>query len=360
MQNAKPTDLTRILLTTLFVSLLIIFSLWIMRPFLLSITWSCMIVVSTWPLFLRLKHRFGGRAWAAITVLTVGQLAFLFLPLGLAIGTLLANAGDLIDGIHNLSTMQLPPPPGWITSLPIIGAKAHLIWQQSTTTGIGGLVAQATPYANDMARWFGSKMGGLGIIAVQFMLTVAISAVMYSRAPELVLALKRFMHRLAGDRGDEILHLASQSIRGVALGVGITALVQALLAGLGLAIAGIPAVSILTALIFMLCIAQIGALPILVPACIWLYWSGHTYWGTFMLIWALVVGNIDAILRPLLIKREADLPLILILTGVIGGLISFGLLGIFLGPLILALSFRMVSVWVNDKHPASEERLLKD
>ena len=142
--------------------------------------------------------------------------------------------------------------------------------------------------------------------------------------------------------------------------MGVTALVQALLAGLGLAIAGIPAVSILTAAAFMLCIAQIGGMPILLSAYLWLYGGGYTGRGTFMLVWALIVGNIDAVLRPVLIQRGADLPLILILTGVIGGLIGFGLVGIFLGPLILAISYTLISAWVNEAEAASEPSPLHD
>lgn len=360
MKTAPTFDPTRILLTILFVGLLIFFSLWIMRPFLLSITWACMIVVATWPLFLMLKRRLGGRGWAAVAILTLGQLTLLFLPLSLAIGTLVTNADTLIGWFGTLSTMQIPAPPQWLQSIPSVGPKLVVLWRQTADAGIGPIAVKAAPYANELARWFGGKVGGLGIMAVQFLLTVVISAVMYSHAPELVTALRRFMYRLGGDRGEDILVLASQAIRGVAMGVGVTALIQALLAGLGLAMAGIPATSILTALIFMLCIAQIGALPVLVPACIWLYWSGHTGWGTFMLIWALVVGNIDAVLRPMLIKRGADLPLILILTGVIGGLIGFGLLGIFLGPLILAISFRMVTAWVNETRHAAEDPLIRE
>lgn len=360
MHTDKPFDLTQVLLTLLFVGLLILSSLWIMRPFMLSITWSCMIVVATWPLLLGLERRFGGRRWAAVAVLTLGQLALLFLPLTLAIATLINNAGVLIDWAKQAANMPFPAAPEWLQRLPVIGAQIQTLWQHTAEAGLGDLAAKAAPYTDDFTRWFAAKMGGLGLIVLQFLLTVVISAVMYSNAEALVNALRKFGQRLAGDRGAEILLLASQAIRGVALGVGVTALVQALLAGLGLAIAGIPAASLLTALIFMLCIAQIGAMPVLVPACIWLYWSGSSGWGTFMLFWALIVGNIDAVLRPVLIKRGADLPLILILTGVIGGLVGFGLVGIFLGPLILAISYTMISAWVNEREAVTGDPLVKE
>jgi len=360
MHTEPPFDLTRMMLTIVFVGLLIVASVWIVRPFMLSITWASMIVVATWPLLRSLESRFGGRRWLAVGLLTLGQLALLFIPLTLAIATLINNAGVVIEFAKTLASLQVSEPPAWLTRLPLVGEQARDLWVHTAEAGLGDLAMKAAPYADQTTRWFAGKVGGLGLIVLQFLLTAVISAVMYSNAESILATLQKFSQRLAGDRGQQILILASQAIRGVALGVGVTALVQALLAGLGLALAGIPAVSILTALIFMLCIAQIGALPVLLPACIWLYWGGNTGWGTFMLFWALIVGNIDAVLRPVLIKRGADLPLILILTGVIGGLIGFGLVGIFLGPLILAISYTMIAAWVNEREAAPAEPVIPE
>jgi predicted PurR-regulated permease PerM len=139
----------------------------------------------------------------------------------------------------------------------------------------------------------------------------------------------------------------------VALGVGVTALVQALLGGIGLALTGIPFATVLTALMFMLCIAQIGVMPVLLPAIIWLYAAGHSGWGTFLVVWTLIIVNLDNFLRPWLIRRGADLPLLLIFVGVIGGIISLGLVGIFIGPLLLAVSYTLLNSWLQ-KEPASE------
>lgn len=360
MQADKPFDLARTLLTILFSGLLLFGSLWVMRPFMLSITWACMIVVAAWPLFLSLERRLGRRRWAAVTCLTLGQFALVFLPLTLAIGTLISNASALAMLVKALPNMQIPSPPEWLQTLPGIGPKATEMWLHTMQTSIDELITSVSPYADDFTRWFARKVGGLGLIVVQFVLTIVISAVMFFHGEILAEALRRFAQRLAGDRGEELLNLSAHAIRGVALGVGVTALIQALLAGLGLAVAGVPAVAILTALTFMLCIAQLGGLLVLLPAALWLYWDGQTGWGTFMLFWALIVGNIDAILRPVLIKRGADLPLLLILTGVIGGLISFGLVGIFLGPLVLAISYTMISAWVSEHKGSSADPLTKE
>jgi predicted PurR-regulated permease PerM len=186
------------------------------------------------------------------------------------------------------------------------------------------------------------------LVFVQFLLTVVLSAVMYAGGEQAAATVRRFGWRLAGERGESSVRLAGQAIRGVALGVGVTAIVQSLLGGMGLAVAGVPFAAILTALMFMMCIAQLGPILVLLPAVIWLYWSGETGWGTFLLVWTLLVGSLDNFLRPILIRKGADLPLLLILAGVIGGLIGFGLVGIFVGPVVLAVAYTLLESWLND------------
>jgi len=165
-----------------------------------------------------------------------------------------------------------------------------------------------------------------------------------------------FGRRLAGDRGEAAIRLAGRAIRGVALGVVVTALVQAVLGGIGLAVAGVPLATLLTALMFLLCIAQVGPLLVLAPAVIWLYWSGDSLWGTVLLAISIVVVTLDNVLRPILIRKGADLPLLLVFAGVIGGLIAFGLVGIFVGPVVLAVTYTLLESWVReglDEHKAS-------
>jgi predicted PurR-regulated permease PerM len=131
--------------------------------------------------------------------------------------------------------------------------------------------------------------------------------------------------------------------------VVVTAVVQSGLGGIGLAIAGVPFAGLLTAVMLLLCIAQVGPSPVLVPAVIWLYWNGEAAWGTFLLVWSVVVVTMDNVLRPILIQRGANLPLLLIFAGVIGGLLAFGLVGIFVGPVVLAVAYTLLKAWINDR-----------
>ena len=142
--------------------------------------------------------------------------------------------------------------------------------------------------------------------------------------------------------------LAAKAIRSVALGVGVTAVVQTVLGAIGLAVAGVPFASVLSAVMLMLCIAQLGPALVLFPAVGWMYWTGENGWATFLLVWSIFVSALDNVLRPMLIKKGADLPLLLIFAGVIGGLIGFGLIGIFVGPVVLAVTYTLLEAWIED------------
>jgi predicted PurR-regulated permease PerM len=200
-----------------------------------------------------------------------------------------------------------------------------------------------------VTSWFAAEVGSLGLVLLQFLLTVVLAGIMYTHGEESADLVTRFGRRLAGDRGVAAVMLAGQAIRGVALAVVVTAVVQCLIAGVALGIAGVPLASVLTAVMFMLCVAQIGPTPVLVPATIWLYATGKTGWGTFLLVATVVVISLDNLLRPVLIKKGADLPILLILAGVIGGLLAFGLVGIFLGPAVLAVSYTLLQNWIVDE-----------
>ena len=210
------------------------------------------------------------------------------------------------------------------------------------------LTAKLAPYAGTLSRKFVSEIGNFGVIFVQFLLTLIIAAILYAEGEHAAVWARRFGARLAGRRGEQMVVLSGQAIRGVALGVVVTALVQAAVGGIGLAIAHVPFAAVLTAVMFLLAVAQIGAAPVMVVAVIWLYWTGAAGWGTFLLVVTVIVSTLDNFLRPILIKKGADLPLLLIFAGVIGGLIGFGLIGIFVGPMVLAVTHTLLRAWIEE------------
>ena len=333
-------------------------SLWILRPFLGALAWATMIVVATWPLMLRVEKAVGDRRWIAVTIMSLIPLVLVIVPLTAAIRTLVVNANTIGDWIRDLSEIQVPAPPHWLGSLPFVGDQASQLWQQAATEGVEVLTAKLAPYISAWSKSFVSEIGSFGVVFIQFLLTVIIAAILYASGEHAAVGMRRFGVRLAGHRGEHMVVLSAQAIRGVALGVVVTALIQALIGGLGLLIARVPFATVLTAMMFMCTVSQIGPLPILVPAVAWLYWSGSPGWGTFLLVVTVVAATVDNFIRPFLIKRGADLPILLIFAGVIGGLIGFGLIGIFVGPVVLAVTYTLLRAWVEDegRHgPRTEE-----
>jgi predicted PurR-regulated permease PerM len=341
-------DLTRTVLAILLMLVLIAASFWILRPFLLSIVWAGMIVVATWPLMLRMQSRVRSRTLAVAVVSGTMVLVFV-IPLVLAIQTLVDNADTIKGGLNALADASLPPPPQWLSQLPLVGAKLAEAWAGIAAAGKEGLAARLAPHAAAAAQWLVDALGGVGVVGIQFLLTVIIAVIMFARGEAVRAGLIRFGRRLAGERGEGVVVLAGQAIRGVALGVVVTALAQTVLAGLGLYAAGIPFAGLLTGIVLLLCIAQVGPLLVLVPAVIWLFATDQTAWGIALLVWTVVVGSMDNVLRPILIRKGADLPLLLIFAGVLGGLISFGIVGLFVGPVVLAVSYTLLKEWVAER-----------
>jgi predicted PurR-regulated permease PerM len=310
-----------------------------------------MIVVATWPLMLWVQSRVKRRALAAVAMACAILLVFVA-PVLLAIQTLAENMDTITRWIRSLATATIPPPPDWVARIPMFGTWLAERWSNVAVGGKDSLAAGLAPYATDAAQWLAGALGSVGLFGLQFVLTAAIAVIMFLRGETARDGLIRFGRRLAGDRGESVVILAGQSVRAVALGVVVTALVQTVLAGLGLALAGIPFAGLLTGVILLLCIAQIGPLVVLLPAVVWLFWNDANGWGVALLVWTIVVGSLDNVLRPMLIRRGADLPLLLIFAGVIGGLLAFGIVGLFVGPVVLAVTYTLLKDWVGERGAA--------
>ena len=340
-------DLARKTLAMLCILGLIGLSLWVLRPFLAATVWAAMIVVATWPWLCSLEARFGGRRAPAVALMCLGLLILLILPLWLAIDTIVSYSDALTSAAHRIAEHGLPPPD-WLAGVPVVGERLSALWQQFSDGGAPALVAKITPHAAETGKWVLARVGGLGGMLVQFLLIVVLSAILYAGGEDAARLLRRFGRRLGGARGEGAIVLGAQAIRAVALGVGVTALTQTVLGGIGLAVAGVPFAGLLSALMLLLCIAQIGPGLILFPAAAWMYWNGDSGWATALLAWSLMVVMLDNVLRPMLIRKGADLPLLLIFAGVIGGLLGFGLIGIFVGPVVLAVTWTLMLAWIED------------
>jgi len=347
-------DITRTVLGVLFIGALIVCSLWILRPFLGATVWAATIVAATWPFMISIQKRLWNKRSLAVAVMTLLLLCVLVVPFTAAISTIVSKADEIAGLAKSLAALNLPSPPDWVGKLPLIGEKAVQVWEKVVAVGVQEFALKAAPYVGGILKWFLVRVGSLAILLVEFLLTVLLAAILYAKGESAAQVVMRFGRRLAGPRGEISVRLAGQAVRGVALGVVVTALAQSILGGICLAIAGVPFAAILTAVMFMLAISQIGVLPVMGLSVVWLFLSGSTGWGVFLIVCTLVVGTMDNFLRPLLIKKGADLPLLLIFTGVVGGLVAFGLIGLFIGPVVLAVAHKLLEAWVDEEPGGTE------
>jgi predicted PurR-regulated permease PerM len=350
-------DLPRVLLAALFFAALLGAAFLIVRPFLSALIWATALVIATWPLMLRLEHLLWGKRGFAVAIMTLGLVIILIAPLWFAVDAIVGHAPQFKEWVRRLTTMtEMPVPPAWLSELPLIGNSAANLWQDIVTTDLGEILPKIQPYAGGAAEWVIRALGDLGLALVQLILALIFAAVLYARGEAAGMIVLRFSRRLAADRGERSVRLAMQATRSVALGVVVTAIVQAAIATVGLLLAGVPFVQILAAVTFILCLAQLGAGLVLIPAMIWMYVTGDAAGGTILLVFTVPAMTLDNVLRPLLITRGADLSLLLVLIGVFGGLLAFGIIGIFIGPIVLAVTYELAKEWIaEDPAPVSTD-----
>ena len=323
-------------------------SLAVLRPFLPSILWASIIVIATWPIMLRVQRFFGGRRGPAVAAMSTGLLIAVVAPVAMLLGTLVTRLPELRDlGVRMLAG-PWPGAPAWLLRLPF-GAQLTAQWQQIVAQSTEHWAAAVKPYLGKVALWLSQHVGTLGSITLEFLLTLVLVVVFYLHGEPLAIFARRLARRVGGARAEEGALLAGQAMRAIAAGVVLTALAQAVLSGLGLWVAGVPAPGVLTSVMFMLCVMQIGPMPVLLLGALWLISQHQTGWGSALVVWAILMAIGDNFLRPWLIQRGAKLPFILVLGGVIGGLLAFGLAGIFIGPILLAVVKRLVERWVAEK-----------
>jgi len=341
-------ELFRRLFGILLILLLVAASLWILAPFLTAIIWATTIAVTTWPTLTGLQRRVGGRRWLATATLTTGMLLVFFVPVLVVLTAIVNNAGDASRWVHAIAVSGIPAAPEWVARIPVLGARAAERWNAVAVLPPDQVVQRAMPVLRHMSGWLLTGAGGLALVTLQFLLTLAVTAILYVNGEEAAARVVAIARRLAGDRGQELVELAAKSVRGVALGVVGTALIQSGISAVGMIVTRVPGAGLLAGAVLFLCLAQVGPAFVLFPAVGWLYWSGHPTAGTVLLLISLFAVTIDNVIRPLLIKKGADLPFLLVFSGVIGGMLAGGIIGIFVGPVVLAVTWTLLKAWVRD------------
>jgi predicted PurR-regulated permease PerM len=347
-RDPDTRDLARTVMAVLFILGLIAGCLWILRPFLTAIICATTIVIATWPMLNGLERRWGGRRGLAIAAM-MAALAIAFLaPLYFGTVTVVQSVGGLMVWVHELPHRTLPSLPEWLTRIPLAGPRLQSAWSGMIAGGGEGIRTRLSEHADEILRWLIVRVGNLAGMLVQVLVTLGITGLLYARGGRVAEVLLRFARRLGGAHGEQAARLAALATRGVALGVVLTPLIQSILAGIGMATAGVPHFGLIAFGVLVSCLAQAGPLPVLALPVIWLYARGAVVPASGLLAWALVVHITGPVVRPMLIKRGVDLSLALILSGVIGGVAAFGAVGLFIGPVLLAVSTALLDRWMAD------------
>ena len=329
------------------IALLVIGCLYVLRPFLAAILFAAAVVISSWPLYLFLVGRMHGRRSLAALTLTLTLTLLVIVPIGLVAYNLADDMGHLYDQIKLAVESGHVEPPGWIRRLPVIGDWLFG-YVRDLVSSREQMMAVAKELLEPARRYL---LGGgilLGTGVAQMSLAAFVAFFLYRDGQALLRAIGVAMERIIGESAPRIAGTVSQTVRGVMYGLLGTALAQAAVAALGFAIAGVPGVLLLGFATFVMSLVPVGPPIIWGGAAIWLFNQGQTGWGVFMLVWGLIlISGVDNVVKPMLISRGSDLPFLLVLLGVLGGVIGFGFVGLFIGPVLLAVGYSLVRVWTG-------------
>ncbi len=321
-------------------------SLVLIQPFLTIIVWSIIIAVALYPLFDWFSAKLHGHralAAAAVTLCSLlvilGPATWLGLSLAESIGMLITRLGD--------GRLVIPPPPEAIKAWPLIGDKTYEMWQLASTN-LRGLLVDAAPQLKPLGSTLLNAAGSMGLNLLKFIIAAVISGFLLVPGPSLRQSIKDVVCRVAGARGEEFVDLAGATIRNVSRGIIGIAILQALLAGLGLLFAGVPAAGLFSFLVLLLGIIQIGPSVVLIPLIIWSWFVMDTKMAVLFTLYMVPVNLLDNILRPLVMAKGLVTPMPVILIGVLGGTLVHGMIGLFVGPIVLSIAWQLLVVWIRN------------
>lgn len=323
----------------------------VLLPFVSALLWGTVLSVSSWPLYQRLLKLLRGRNNLAAALLAFAMICVILLPLVIVGTTLGDNVKELSTAARHWIDQGPPPPPEWLGRVPGVGRQATEYWQSFATD-----TTKLLELGKRFLEAFSGRLltGGLalGRGLLELALSILIAFFIFRDGGRLGESLGAAVERIAGERGRHLLGVAAGTVRGVVYGILGTALVQAIMAGIGFLIAGVPGAGLLALLTFFLSVVPVGPPLVWLPAALWLFHQGSNGWGIFMLIWGVGISSVDNVVKPLIISQGSAMPFLLIFFGVLGGAVAFGFIGVFIGPTLLAVGYRLVAEWAASPAPA--------
>ncbi|GAB2867036.1 AI-2E family transporter [Pseudoduganella ginsengisoli] len=334
---------------------LVIGCLAVLYPFLAAILFAAAITISSWPLFLMLLHRCRQRKTLAAAIMTCSLVLVIILPLTLVTWNIADHATEVVEHVRDALANGTLEPPAWLKEIPMVGEQTDAYLRKL----IGSreeMVALAKRYIEPARKVLlgGGMLLGRGVAQVS--LAAFVCFFLYRDGLTLLAALRTGMVKIMGEHADDVADTVSRTVRGVMYGLLGTALAQAAVAAVGFMIAGVPGVALLAVATFLFSLIPIGPPLIWGGAAIWLFNHGGTGWAIFMVIWGVfLISGVDNVVKPMLISRGSSLPFLLVLLGVMGGVLAFGFVGLFIGPTLLAVALGLLRNWTSstDEHASA-------
>ena len=326
---------------------LVYWSFVLVRPFIPMLAWSMVLTVALYPPYAWLSVRLGDRPKLAAVIITVINLA-------IVIGPVTWLGYGVVDGLQGFArqlgagTLVIPSPPDGVKEWPVVGPQIYELWDHASTN-LGVALKEVAPHLKPLAGPVLTFAGSAGLGTLKFVASVVLSGFFFHYGPGLVAATKRIQARLVAHRSQDFVALAGLTIRTIAQGVIGVAVLQSLLAGIGLKLAGVPYAGVLAFLVLVLAILQIGSAIVLVPVIIWIWATKDFAVALPLTIYLLIVGLADNILKPILMGRGLNTPMLVIFVGVLGGMLAHGIVGLFVGPIVLAVTWELMMAWIREE-----------
>ena len=341
--------LRRALEATIHIGLILLLAAWcfqIVQPFIIPVVWGIIIATATYPAYRWLEDALGGRRGIAATLFTLFMMVILITPT-VKLAATLVNGTSLLSGYLGSESLSIPPPPQSVAGWPIIGEPLAGFWGLASEN-LGAALQQIAPQLKAFGSWLLSAAAGAGLGILIFVVAIIIAGALLANAQGWHRAACAIATRLAGDRGSDFADLAEATVRSVAQGILGVALIQTLLAGIGFLVVGVPGAGLWALLCLLLGVIQIGIGLIVIPIVVYVFYTADTLTAVLFLIWIIPVTLLDNILKPILLGRGVNVPMVVIFVGAIGGFLASGIIGLFVGSVILALGYKLFTAWLAE------------
>jgi predicted PurR-regulated permease PerM len=316
----------------------------ILWPFIPLLVWGAIIAVSAYPSFKKLRVALHGRGGLSAALFTVVVLALLIVPVALLANTLVGGVQTVVAHFKEGKSM-VPPPPAGIESWPLIGVPLNKLWSQASTD-LSAAVRAFAPQIKSLVPGVVTASATVGLTMLQFAVSIIVAGLLLANAEGAYNVICSLCNRFFGSKGTEIQQLMGATIRSVTSGIVGVAFIQSLLAGLGFLVAGLPGAGLWAVLFLVAAVLQAGVL-VLIPAVIYMFTVSSAMKAVVFLIWCLIVALIDNVLKPILLGRGVAVPMVVVFLGAIGGFVALGLMGLFVGAIVLSVGYKLFLAWLE-------------